>query len=189
MESNQRASDLVKHRNQRVELRGFEPLTPSMRTRCATGLRYSPKTGSQRSKPWQLPRRRQMAQGPCAERGSGVGRRPPGAQQLWQRQATTLPQRRTPQCAQDHLGARAIRGARRHPPPWRIARPRPRHRPASRGTGPGSQGAPNARWRAARPHSPGKGHFRERRALASPRWRATCVGRGREQPYSCSAPR
>ena len=25
-----------------VELRGFEPLTPSMRTRCATGLRYSP---------------------------------------------------------------------------------------------------------------------------------------------------
>ena len=29
-----------------VELRGFEPLTPSMRTRCATGLRYSPKTPS-----------------------------------------------------------------------------------------------------------------------------------------------
>ncbi len=27
-----------------VELRGFEPLTPSMRTRCATGLRYSPET-------------------------------------------------------------------------------------------------------------------------------------------------
>ena len=27
-----------------VELRGFEPLTPSMRTRCATGLRYSPRT-------------------------------------------------------------------------------------------------------------------------------------------------
>ena len=26
-----------------VELRGFEPLTPSMRTRCATGLRYRPK--------------------------------------------------------------------------------------------------------------------------------------------------
>jgi hypothetical protein len=37
-----------------VELRGFEPLTPSMRTRCATGLRYSPKTASQRSKPWGL---------------------------------------------------------------------------------------------------------------------------------------
>ena len=33
-----------------VELRGFEPLTPSMRTRCATGLRYSPKTGRQPSK-------------------------------------------------------------------------------------------------------------------------------------------
>jgi hypothetical protein len=29
----------------RVELRGFEPLTPSMRTRCATGLRYSPWNG------------------------------------------------------------------------------------------------------------------------------------------------
>ena|GEM_PF-3542082 len=27
-----------------VELRGFEPLTPSMRTRCATGLRHSPPT-------------------------------------------------------------------------------------------------------------------------------------------------
>ena len=35
----------------RVELRGFEPLTPSMRTRCATGLRYSPENLSQRSKP------------------------------------------------------------------------------------------------------------------------------------------
>ena len=37
-----RASDLAGHQDQRVELRGFEPLTPSMRTRCATGLRYSP---------------------------------------------------------------------------------------------------------------------------------------------------
>jgi integrase len=42
----QRASDLAKHEILRVELRGFEPLTPSMRTRCATGLRYSPKTGA-----------------------------------------------------------------------------------------------------------------------------------------------
>ena len=33
-----------------VELRGFEPLTPSMRTRCATGLRDSPWNGCQRSK-------------------------------------------------------------------------------------------------------------------------------------------
>jgi site-specific DNA recombinase len=31
------------HTDTLVELRGFEPLTPSMRTRCATGLRYSPK--------------------------------------------------------------------------------------------------------------------------------------------------
>src|SRR5215469_2661054 len=45
-----RASDLVKDHDPRVELRGFEPLTPSMRTRCATGLRYSPKNGCQRSK-------------------------------------------------------------------------------------------------------------------------------------------
>jgi integrase len=30
-----RASDLVKHQNQRVELRGFEPLTPSMRTKSS----------------------------------------------------------------------------------------------------------------------------------------------------------
>jgi integrase len=50
----ERASDLVRHQNQPVELRGFEPLTPSMRTRCATGLRYSPKTASQRSKRWDL---------------------------------------------------------------------------------------------------------------------------------------
>jgi hypothetical protein len=48
------ASGLVRDQNQRVELRGFEPLTPSMRTRCATGLRYSPKNASQRSKSWDL---------------------------------------------------------------------------------------------------------------------------------------
>ena len=47
-----------------VELRGFEPLTPSMRTRCATGLRYSPKNVSQPSKrPGLLARR---ASGPSA---------------------------------------------------------------------------------------------------------------------------
>ena len=46
----ERASGLVRDQIQRVELRGFEPLTPSMRTRCATGLRYSPKNASQRSK-------------------------------------------------------------------------------------------------------------------------------------------
>jgi len=50
MGSIRRASDLEKHQISRVELRGFEPLTPSMRTRCATGLRHSPKTGRQRSK-------------------------------------------------------------------------------------------------------------------------------------------
>ena len=33
-----------------MELRGFEPLTPSMRTRCATRLRYSPENLSKRSK-------------------------------------------------------------------------------------------------------------------------------------------
>jgi hypothetical protein len=32
----------VKREELNVELRGFEPLTPSMRTRCATGLRHSP---------------------------------------------------------------------------------------------------------------------------------------------------
>jgi cytochrome P450 len=40
-----------------VELRGFEPLTPSMRTRCATGLRYSPENLRQRSKPAVLSER------------------------------------------------------------------------------------------------------------------------------------
>ena len=33
MGSSQRASDLAKHQNQPVELRGFEPLAPSMRMR------------------------------------------------------------------------------------------------------------------------------------------------------------
>src|ERR1035438_7024283 len=42
----------------RVELRGFEPLTPSMRTRCATGLRYSPENLSQPSKRSTLPAHR-----------------------------------------------------------------------------------------------------------------------------------
>ncbi len=37
-----------------VELRGFEPLTPSMRTRCATGLRYSPRNLNQSSKRYSL---------------------------------------------------------------------------------------------------------------------------------------
>src|SRR5690348_8184644 len=49
-----------------VELRGFEPLTPSMRTRCATGLRYSPRDGSQRSK-----RRPVRASAPPRRRRSG----------------------------------------------------------------------------------------------------------------------
>jgi hypothetical protein len=35
----------VREPRKHVELRGFEPLTPSMRTRCATGLRYSPRRG------------------------------------------------------------------------------------------------------------------------------------------------
>ena len=64
MGSSQRASDLAKHQNRRVELRGFEPLTPSMRTRCATGLRYSPRTASQRSKSIRLAEQRSVADGP-----------------------------------------------------------------------------------------------------------------------------
>ncbi len=61
-----------------VELRGFEPLTPSMRTRCATGLRYSPKTGSQRTKPQAHPAPAYSAPPGSAlagaERGPGPGR-------------------------------------------------------------------------------------------------------------------
>src|SRR5689334_24333833 len=40
-----------------VELRGFEPLTPSMRTRCATGLRHSPEYGSPEGPSARLPAR------------------------------------------------------------------------------------------------------------------------------------
>ena len=46
-----------------VELRGFEPLTPSMRTRCATGLRYSPWNSRQRSKHRRLLARRAVLAG------------------------------------------------------------------------------------------------------------------------------
>jgi hypothetical protein len=67
-----------------VELRGFEPLTPSMRTRCATGLRYSPKTGSQRSK--------QSAAG----RPVGAAPEPPI---LWRRPAAALRQSPTARTA------------------------------------------------------------------------------------------
>ena len=59
-----------------VELRGFEPLTPSMRTRCATGLRYSPRNGSQRSKPSGLlarqPRAGRAGQSPMARACASV---------------------------------------------------------------------------------------------------------------------
>src|SRR3981081_3888815 len=55
-----------------VELRGFEPLTPSMRTRCATGLRYSPKTASQRSKLRGLPAHGSRRTGSAG--GSGAGK-------------------------------------------------------------------------------------------------------------------
>ena len=55
MGPNQRASDLVRDQIPEVELRGFEPLTPSMRTRCATGLRYSPWNACQPSKDSGLP--------------------------------------------------------------------------------------------------------------------------------------
>ena len=51
----ERASDLVRDQIPGVELRGFEPLTPSMRTRCATGLRYSPWNACQPSKDSGLP--------------------------------------------------------------------------------------------------------------------------------------
>jgi hypothetical protein len=57
-----------------VELRGFEPLTPSMRTRCATGLRYSPKgTAVSVANLTARPCRRR-APGSCRER-LGVSRR------------------------------------------------------------------------------------------------------------------
>jgi hypothetical protein len=52
-----------------VELRGFEPLTPSMRTRCATGLRYSP--GGPRPRRPRLPsdKPRPYTSAACAWRG------------------------------------------------------------------------------------------------------------------------
>ncbi|GLZ04828.1 hypothetical protein Acsp03_22940 [Actinomadura sp. NBRC 104412] len=57
-----------------VELRGFEPLTPSMRTRCATGLRYSPRNLRKVSKLGRV-----LAQGFIRRRRGGrrrTGRRP-----------------------------------------------------------------------------------------------------------------
>jgi hypothetical protein len=54
----------------RAELRGFESLTPSMRTRCATGLRYSPWNGSQPSKP-SAPPVRSATPGPARHDPAG----------------------------------------------------------------------------------------------------------------------
>ena len=65
-----------------VELRGFEPLTPSMRTRCATGLRYSPAESGLRTAPTlagdhEPPNRVRAAAGaPPVWRASGVARSP-----------------------------------------------------------------------------------------------------------------
>ena len=50
-----------------VELRGFEPLTPSMRTRCATGLRHSPENLSQPSKRSTLPAHRRSPPPPAPD--------------------------------------------------------------------------------------------------------------------------
>jgi hypothetical protein len=44
-----------------VELRGFEPLTPSLRTRCATGLRHSPSTAPHDNTPSPTESRRYTA--------------------------------------------------------------------------------------------------------------------------------
>jgi site-specific DNA recombinase len=70
----------VRTMEHQVELRGFEPLTPSMRTRCATGLRYSPKTGSQRSKLWRYfaRRRSDLAGNAAPAPASAQGFRRPG---------------------------------------------------------------------------------------------------------------
>ena len=65
----ERASDLVRDQIPEVELRGFEPLTPSMRTRCATGLRYSPWNACQPSKDSGLPRTHSVS-GPPAPVGA-----------------------------------------------------------------------------------------------------------------------
>src|ERR1035438_8052858 len=51
----------------RVDLRGFEPLTPSMRTRCATGLRYSPENLSQPSKRSTVPAHRRSPPPPAPD--------------------------------------------------------------------------------------------------------------------------
>lgn len=50
-----------------VELRGFEPLTPSMRTRCATGLRHSPNKKNN-SRSWEV-----VAHGLSCGRRPGTG--------------------------------------------------------------------------------------------------------------------
>jgi hypothetical protein len=72
----ERASDLVRDQIPEVELRGFEPLTPSMRTRCATGLRYSPWIGIERSKLCDLRARRaapgRLDQSPTARSAASV---------------------------------------------------------------------------------------------------------------------
>src|SRR3954452_23251783 len=62
-----------------VELRGFEPLTPSMRTRCATGLRHSPSVRQPTCRPRRHRRRVALLPGPAASLRVAEGRKVPSA--------------------------------------------------------------------------------------------------------------
>lgn len=66
------ASDLQKRPLTWVEMRGFEPLTPSMRTKCATGLRYIPKDSIRLANFHGSSRHPSPPQSPTARRGGSA---------------------------------------------------------------------------------------------------------------------
>ncbi len=140
-----------------VELRGFEPLTPSMRTRCATGLRYSPEvegdTTSRRPPAGRPARgRRPATHPPGRARGPSERRRRPGR---------AGPARTGRAAAARAPGSRCLprspaAGARRAPGTARRTGPR---------AAPGrarARGAP-VRARPGRPARPGTARPRRRR--------------------------
>ena len=161
-----------------VELRGFEPLTPSMRTRCATGLRYSPWNESQRSKlcrllapPMSWPRSpvRLVVDAPSP---SGAGQPWPRARQTTRRRRLTSRRRRAGAALRRRSPQRPARDRRSTwctcpPARARSPGPSPRSRP---------EPAPRRTWRRGRPRPSLPPRSARRWACPRPAWRAGPTG-------------
>ena len=159
----------------RVELRGLEPLTPSMRTRCATRLRYSPWNRATRLTGRPAPGANQIPAAPS------VGERP-------RRSASNRPRAQVARgVALDVLRRAGLRGG-----PRRVRRPpggRPRpgsaaRRSCSRRTAACSAATQRARRRRA----PDAGGWRRSRAGAGRPGRPASTVNATEKPIQKPGP-